>query len=211
MDDYKAIQNMCDEISKKLRECYNRGYKKGEKEKSVSSTEKLRAEAYEQGLDDAWNTAREIMRIWSYDALCNTNKFDSFLELDADPGEDVFSKLFRKYTPQKAIVKVKEYKCRKCYFWYNSKCSINGGCQKFALYVDREKGADDEIRVGDEVYIIDRNHAFVVTHITEAGNIVGISEAGKYVDATKPELLHKTGRHFNEIEEVLKRMQEDRE
>ena len=70
----------------------------------------------------------------------------------------------------------------------------------------------DEIRVGDEVYLVDKCHPRVVTCITkkidgENPAAVQFAESGKWVvdDVTE---LHKTGRHFNQIEEVLKALKE---
>lgn len=68
----------------------------------------------------------------------------------------------------------------------------------------------DEIKVGDEVYIIARNHPSVVTCIfSESGlgnpKAVHITETGKYA-VTPLSQLQKTGRHFDCIVEVLKQL-----
>ena len=66
---------------------------------------------------------------------------------------------------------------------------------------------DDEINVGDEVYILDRNHPYIVTSVDSLGYISFFSQNGKWGGEHKSK-LKKTGRHFPQIAEVLKQMQE---
>lgn len=67
--------------------------------------------------------------------------------------------------------------------------------------------SQNEIKVGDEVYLFDGHYPRVVTCVTKinGGNYeaVQITQSGRWVvDNVKN--LHKTGRHFDQIEEVLK-------
>ena len=75
-----------------------------------------------------------------------------------------------------------------------------------------KKKKDDEIKVGDEVYIIMKNCPSVVTCIfSESGlgnpKAVHITGNGKYA-VTPLSQLHKTGRHFDAIVEVLQQLKE---
>ena len=65
---------------------------------------------------------------------------------------------------------------------------------------------EDEIKVGDEVYILDKEYPYVITSVDPINkSAVFFSRFGKWgvEDISK---LHKTGRHFPEIFEVLKQM-----
>lgn len=94
--------------------------------------------------------------------------------------EDIFNceywEVYSKHTAQEVVHKIKEY-----------------------------EDEHDEIKVGDEVVYSDKNHPRIVTNIfDDAGiiKIVQLSENGKYVvDNIKD--IHKTGRHFPQIAEVL--------
>ncbi len=69
--------------------------------------------------------------------------------------------------------------------------------------------SEDEIMIGDEVYYCDENHTRVVTSIfCENGDnpkAVQFTESGKYVVNYVNE-LHRTGRHFSQIAEILAQM-----
>lgn len=76
-----------------------------------------------------------------------------------------------------------------------------------------EKQTDDEIRVGDEVIvntIIDRNPG-IITKIDRIAVFVLFSNGETATFNISDKDIRKTGRHFGQIEEVLKQMQEDRE
>ena len=73
--------------------------------------------------------------------------------------------------------------------------------------------ANDVILVGDEVYLLDANYHGVVTAVWEDCGVVKterLTQSGKLAcDDAKD--LHRTGRRFPEIAEVLKQMQEGNE
>lgn len=78
---------------------------------------------------------------------------------------------------------------------------------KIKEYEDKQK-QDTEMKVGDEVYLLDENHPRVVTNVFDDGGrtrAVQISENGKWVVDDVKE-LHRTGKHFDQIAEVLKEM-----
>lgn len=95
-------------------------------------------------------------------------------------GLDCVSTIFKKQSANEAVTKIKEY--------------------------------ENRIEVGDEVYCLDINYPRVVTcifEVRETGDIKAVSFAssGKVcVDYVSD--LKKTGRHFTQIEEVLKQMKE---
>ena len=73
--------------------------------------------------------------------------------------------------------------------------------------------ANDVILVGDEVYLLDANYHGVVTAVWEVGGVVKterLTQSGKLAcDDAKD--LHRTGRRFPEIANILKQMQEGEE
>lgn len=73
--------------------------------------------------------------------------------------------------------------------------------------------ANDVIVVGDEVYLLDANYHGVITAVWEVGGVVKterLTQSGKLAcDDAKD--LHRTGRRFPEIANVLKQMQEGEE
>ena len=88
--------------------------------------------------------------------------------------------------------------------------AVNADGAIWYYYADTLELANDVILVGDEVYRLDANYRGVVTAVWEAGGVVKterLTQSGKLAcdDAS---LLHRTGRRFPEIDEVLKQMQE---
>ena len=69
----------------------------------------------------------------------------------------------------------------------------------------------DGIRVGDEVYIIDKNNKGVVVNILNASHgpvAILLSGDAKWIDVGL-QYLNKTGKHYDAIEEVLKELRGD--
>jgi hypothetical protein len=67
---------------------------------------------------------------------------------------------------------------------------------------------DDEIRVGDEVYIIGESYKYVVTNINNSG-ITIMSSKGLFIPIMPKQHLRKTGRHYD-ISGFLKKLAEER-
>lgn len=65
------------------------------------------------------------------------------------------------------------------------------------------KGIDSEIRIGDEVRA--NGEKFVVTAITD-NRCCGFTENGLLCAEMDKARLKKTGRHFSQIEEVMKKL-----
>lgn len=78
--------------------------------------------------------------------------------------------------------------------------------EKIRQYEEQKKSEEEEIKVGDEVYISDRNYTYIVTSVKEYASF--FSQNGKWGNEHKSNLT-KTGRHFDQIAEVLKQMQEE--
>lgn len=74
---------------------------------------------------------------------------------------------------------------------------------------ERSTKGNDVIRVGDELRY--QGIRFVVTHCTETGIISGMWSNGEWgsLIELKDAYIYKTGRHFSQIEKVLKKMQDD--
>ena len=102
------------------------------------------------------------------------------LEIFNESGD---ANIFGCYTAQGALDKLKEY----------------------------EEQHPDEIEVGDEVYLLDELYPRVVTCITtingENPTAIQLTTSGKWC-ADDVTTLHKTGRHFDQIEEVLNSLKE---
>ena len=77
--------------------------------------------------------------------------------------------------------------------------------QKIKEYEKKYVEPDDEIRVGDEVYVLDENRKSVVTYVEVDQYAVMICQSGKW-SAEDVKRIHKTGRHFDEIEKVLNQL-----
>lgn len=79
----------------------------------------------------------------------------------------------------------------------------------YYYHADALEPANDVILVGDEVYLIDKNYRGVVTAVWEhhGVKIETLTQSGK-LSCTDAKDLHRTGRRFPEIVNVLKQMQE---
>ena len=89
--------------------------------------------------------------------------------------------------------------------------SAKGAIEKIREYEEKQKEAA-EIKVGDEV-IYDREKC-IVTAIANGGHtIMLLGLGGGYMERTTPDRIQgkRTGRHFSEIVNVLKQMQEGNE
>ena len=72
---------------------------------------------------------------------------------------------------------------------------------------EKKKAEEESIKVGDEVYLLDKNHPIVVTSV-DNDNIVCLAESGKYsyFVGKQRDSLKKTGRHFDEVEQLLSKL-----
>ncbi len=182
--DYSVLEGMERDSVSKIRTAFDKGYKQGY-ESGVASqgftdgyteeeVERREKEAYQKGLEKAWETAKYIASLTGNDV-----KRREII------GDCAVWYAFTKYTASEVIANIEAYE---------------------------QKQNQGEIKVGDEVYLIDEYHPRVVTCITkingENPSAVQFTESGRWVvdDVTE---LHKTGRHFDQIEEVLKALKEE--
>ena len=127
------------------------------------------SKTYEDGLNDAWEAARNVVD-------CKV-PFD-FWELSS--GQSMLG-VFRLYSAKGAIEKIREY--------------------------EEEQKKAAEIKIGDEV-TDDEGWNGVVTFISPEGKYLVVTLQDGNALRWKKESFKKTGRHFPQIEEVLKRLQE---
>lgn len=84
--------------------------------------------------------------------------------------------------------------------------------QKFKDYEEQQKQTDAEIRVGDEVYAFEHcDLKRIVIYINDNGDVADtLLPSGMIMSATLKDLT-KTGKHYSQIEEVLKELRGDEE
>lgn len=180
----EALDNIYKEFEKSYEEAKKEGYNAGLEDGNISGgtlDEKIK-EAYENGANDAWECTRKI--------ACTPEKGGyTWSVLEQIFNTRSLSNIINTYTASEAISKIKEY--------------------------EEEQKKAAEIKIGDEVHTIYDDTPMVVVSIfnedvTDEKRVVSVSISGiistLYVDE-----LEKTGRHFPEIAEVLKQMQEGSE
>ena len=204
-------------------------------EKLISGTlaEKIK-EAYENGANDAWELAYKLEEspfdfyddierkdIWGYmdvediiKQLTGAQALADLKEYEAEQkvfkvGDRVRTlvgkdKLGTERFPVGTIGEVTDFD-----FDGNAiEVSVDG--KKWYYHKKDIELANDVILVGDEVYFLDSNYHGVVTAVWEIGGVVKterLTQSGKLAcDDAKD--LHRTGRRFPQIAEVLKQMQE---
>lgn len=137
------------------------------------------SKTYEDGLNEAWELARKLVYGES-----EYERAYSIEDINAIFGRCGYLKILKDYTASEVIAKVKEYE-------------------------EKQKQADDEIKVGDEIERIKGNNGrkYIVTKIIESDYINIIFDDGG-VGYVNPINYRKTGRHFPQIEEVLKQIKD---
>ena len=137
----KAIHDAMCSIENRVRHVYNQGYSDGLADGNINSglfADKVR-EAYNNGLEDAWECARKIL-------------FDSSLPRDilTELGADSFSGAIHKCSASEVIAKLKEYEeqkkqseksCKDCKHGVNGMLNFKSGrCE--ACYYDERIGGN---------------------------------------------------------------------
>ncbi len=150
-------------------DAYDRGYKDG---RNVTETQ-AHDDAYQRGLDDAWEAARKL-----FSSMADSDIEKAFPIEWNNGGYNALINL----QPQEAIEKLKSY--------------------------EEKQKADDEIKVGDEVYFKGDNtsDSGVVTWVGK-DNVCIMWRDGSAGENPKDKLL-KTGRHFD-IASTLENMRHD--
>lgn len=177
--DYSVLDELTPKTVELHRAIFDKGYEQGVNDGSLDV--KMRVEgAYEKSLNDAWDCAKKI--------VCDKSQNGySLYTLKEIFGTTSISDIFSNFSPSEAITRIKEYE-------------------------EKQKQADNEIKVGDEVYIVMENYPSVVTCIFSENGLdspkaVHITQSGRYT-VTPLSQLHKTGRHFDQIAEVLEQLKE---
>lgn len=148
----KGIKKQAEEL---IEQAYQRGYKAGKYEAMQN--------AYMQGLNDAWETAKKIHFMFGKDIA----------KIFGKPSEhSVYSEL----SASEAIEKIKA--------------------------LEEKKAVDDKVKVGDEVESGDTR--YIVVRV-DNDTFEGIGACGADMGLLLNN-FHKTGRHFEQIAEVLERM-----
>lgn len=132
----------------------------------------LNDEAYQRGLNDAWDAANKIISFWQ---VCENQTLCDLLNVDVPWGHSILSDIFSSISAEQAIKKLDDYK--------------NGKAEKGI-------SIGDEVTNGDEMAI--------VTFI-RGPFISGMKEDGDLISSTIED-WKKTGRHFDQISEILSAM-----
>lgn len=127
----------------------------------------IKQEAYQNGLNDAWEAARKIACDRPHGGFRIDTKQHIF-------GASDYAYILANYNASEAIEGIKAYE------------------------------QEQQIQVGDEVD--DGVANLIVLEINEDGTVKGFDDSGSIIHATPRK---KTGRHFPEIAEVLKKMKEE--
>lgn len=230
-DRTKGMKKQAQEL---IDNAYQRGFKAGI-EYGRTLDDFAIEESIKQGRNEAWKAAREI-------AVKHTVPFEGWDLLRSGQSTlDVFNKYtayeaiskIREYEEKQkeklehiknfcennlcsdCVLNGSDFKCGRGFTWDpdGHACGdIDKAYNLIKEYEEKQKKQDDEIKVGDEVYLVDNNHPRVVTCIfTENGGYteaVQITESGRWI-VDEIRNLHKTGRHFPEIAEVLAKMKEE--
>lgn len=226
----KSIEALVEVCKAARKEGYNAGLEDG-KISDGTFDEKIK-EAYENGLNVAWECASKIFSMPVHDAN------EIFPECQANICEDV--------SALEAIERIKEYeeKQKEPVFKIGDRVRATGerdrhGVELFPVGTigevmevdcdgdclvmpyetyrapyyyptDALELANDVIVVGDEVWLLDENYHGVVTAVWEDCGVVKterLTQSGKLAcDDAKD--LHRTGRRFPEIVNILKQMKE---
>lgn len=227
----KSIESLVEVCKAARKEGYNAGLEDGNISDGTFD-EKIK-EAYENGANDAWGLAYKLEEspldfddgierrdIWGYmdvediiNQLTGAQALAKLKEYEAKMKEPVFKigdrvrTLVEKDTlgarrfPVGTIGEVTAVEGN------GIEVSVDG--KKWYYHKKDIELANDVFLVGDEVYLLDKNYRGVVTAVWEhcGVKVETLTQSGKLSCNDAPE-LHRTGRRFPEIANILKQMQE---
>lgn len=208
-------EGLCKEVANCIRNAYDRGYKQGFKDGNYNKEFfcNLNFEhGTNKGLDDAWELLRKLRHPSYEDTYSDDEKRDIFGYVSADS-------ILTNLSASEAIKKVKEYEekqkqdeknCDECAWKYTAYDDYDEWKKHCFKCINRScfepMRTDDEIKIGDEVKDSNLFNAGV-------GIVTFASPAVYYVlwydgstGRRKLEDLKKTGRHFDQIAEVLEQL-----
>lgn len=186
LDDIKEV------AEQNIKFAYDKGYEDGLKDRIGLGW----MDGYTKGLEEAWECAKKIYHMSAEKIIAIFGSCSNWVD----------------FTAEEAIKKIKEYEekqswqkksCATCHFEDVHPKHNQAPCDVCNVFHNRwiPKEPDNEIRVGDEVYFLDENYKSVVTCVAD-NYAVMITQIGKWsVEDVKK--IHKTGKHFDEIEKVL--------
>lgn len=229
----EALDDIYKEFEKTYEEAKKEGYAAGLEDGNISggTLDAKIKEAYENGANDAWALAYELkespfdyhhgIETKDIKQLTGAQALAKLKEYEAKMKEPVFKVGDRVRTtgerdeagtplfPVGTIGEVIEVDCI-------GDCLVKAYETDTAHYYypnDALELANEVILVGDEVYLLDANYHGVVTAVWEDFGVVKterLTQSGKLAcDDAKD--LHRTGRRFPEIVNILKQMQEGNE
>lgn len=179
--DYSVLEGMERDSVSKIRTAFDKGYKQGY-ESGVASqgftdgyteeeVERREKEAYQKGLEKAWETAKYIASLTGNDV-----KRREII------GDCAAWYAFTEYTASEVIANIEAYE---------------------------QKQKQDEIKVGDEIIALNGiSKPYVVTEVMK-NHVFGFDDTGVLRGLSLCDTkFKKTGRHFDQIEEVLKALKE---
>lgn len=132
----------------------------------------------EQGRNEAWEAAGKLVSMEYW--KCNEVLGDGVLTIETD--EEIFTR-----------------------------CTASEAIEKIRAYEAQKQEEDERIEVGDEVVFHNEDRpdtVMFVMKVAEDGFIDGMDAKGNLYAEKNPKNWTKTGRHLNEIAEVLKKMQD---
>ena len=211
LEQLKKFDNVADTL-------YQTGFKKGyTKAQARPDLKRLKDDSYNKGYEDGAKNQDEVQYKKGYDAgrkdgfaYCrdNTELTDELKQEEYNKALEDASELMA-YITQDFIDNC--YPNDKGYNLYdlNVKYGLGRVLKDYKAYEEKKKAEEESIKVGDEVYFIDPNDKSVVTFVDEEKRtVVILTIRGKYsilrfCDA------HKTGRHFDEVEQLLGKLEND--
>lgn len=201
--DYSNIEGLIGNVKESIRNAYDKGYKQGFKEGNYNKEFfcNLNFEhGTNKGLDDAWECARKI-------ALRKDEARNAFHDIAP-------VKVFEEYSASEAIAKIKEYEekqkqdeksCDECSWKYTADDDYDEWRKHCLRCINRccfePMRTDNEIKVGDEVIFPNGKKGIVwLIYGNECHTM------GDYNRVCPKEYLKRTGRHFDQIAEVLEQL-----
>jgi hypothetical protein len=169
--------------SKCIEKAYDKGYKSGLKDGNINDgtfAAKVK-EAYNNGLNDVEKAVRRLV-VSIADGGLTPGEKQMIFGLSQD------YVILTNFSMSEIVKKIREYDERK-------------------HRKESTKDNDDEIHIGDEIYILSKNHSGIVTALLDSGNKANILCASGNYSVVEISELHKTGRRFA-IDEVLRKLKE---
>ena len=206
MRDFDAIKKKeMSSIENRIRHIYNVGY-----EDCLKDQQKVKDEAYKQGLKDAWECCKRFLN--SDDKVCDkifgVSGWADFL--DQSPSDAI--EKFKEYDEkQEHIIRC----CKNCKHSENGMVGNSKRCED--CYYDRVSRAntlfepmetDSKIEVGDEVYVPDLNeYATVISMVSDDSDFVCVIRSNGEPLLCKKDTVNLTGNHSDSIVDLLKRLE----